>query len=754
MRSLRFLLPALLPLLFVCDTQAQHTKPGELSLARLYSSPDFFGERFGPVRWLEDGSGYTTLEASTDVEGGRDIIRYNPAADTRDVMVAATQLIPEGAEAPIPVQNYAWSADGSKALIYTNSKRVWRQNTRGDYWVLDRESGKLHQLGGEAPASTLMFAKFSPDGTRVGYVRQNNVYVESLADGTITQLTHDGSETIINGTFDWVYEEEFSLRDGFRWSADGQKIAYWQLDAEGVGEFLMINNTDSLYSFTIPLQYPKTGTTNSSCRIGVVHLDTRNTIWVQDNDDPRNHYLARMEWAGGTDELIIQHLNRLQNTNEVRLTDAMTGQTRTVMTDRDEAWLDVVDDVIWMDDDQTFTWVSEQDGWRHVYLVDRKTGTMKNITDGAYDVMSIQRIDVDGGWIYFIGSFDNPTQRYLYRVPIRGGDAERLTPQNQPGWHFYQVSEDAKWAIHNYSSFNTPTTISLVSLPDHKVVKTFVDNDRLKATVAELTLGETEFFQVEAEDGSKMDGWMIKPSHFDPGKKYPVLFYVYGEPAGQTVVDRWGGTTKLWHHLIAEEGYLVMSIDNHGTPAPRGRDWRKSIYGEIGTLASKDQAAALKQISMWPYVDASRVGIWGWSGGGSMTLNMMFRYPDLYHTGMSVAPVPNQRYYDTIYQERYMGLPQDNAEGYKNGSPATYAENLKGNLLLVHGTGDDNVHYQGTEELINKLIRLNKPFSMMAYPNRSHGIYEGRGTSRHLRELLTNYLLKNLPAGGRNETEL
>lgn len=721
----------------------------KLSLERLFSSSDFASEQFGPARWLEDGSGYTTVEASVGLKNGQDIVRYDPATGGREIMVSAADLIPDGSSAPLEIHNYSWSPDGTKALIFTNSARVWRDNTRGDYWILDRETRHLQQIGKFATPSTLMFAKISPDGQKVSYVTENNIYVEVPSSGVITQLTHDGSRTIINGTTDWVNEEEFYLRDAFKWSPDSKKIAYWQLDAQGIGEFLMINNTDSIYSYVIPVQYPKAGTTNSAIRIGVVSAEGGNTTWVVDEDDHRNHYLPRMDWADNSDELIIQHMNRLQNTNEVRMANAATGASRTLMIDRDDAWLETVDDLIWTDDGKQFTWISERDGWRHAYLVDRQTGKMTLITDGEYDVVNIVRIDMEGGWLYFIGSFEDASQRFLYRVPIKGGAPVRLTPKSQSGWNSYQVSVDAKWAFHTHSAFRTPTSIDLVSLPNHQVVKDLVDNAKLNAAIDALTLGESSFFKLDVGEGVVLDGWMIKPSHFDSKKQYPVLFFVYGEPWNQTVMDQFGGVQMLWHHMIAEQGYLVISVDNRGTPAPRGRAWRKSIYGNIGTLASIDQAAALRKINEWSFVDSSRIGIWGWSGGGSMTLNMMFRYPELYHVGMSVAPVPDQRLYDTIYQERYMGLPQDNVEGYRQGSPIHYAENLKGDLLIVHGTGDDNVHYQGTERLINKLIENNLPFQMMSYPNRSHGIYEGPGTSRHLRELLTTFLYEHLEPGGR-----
>ena len=723
---------------------AQQADPSVLTLERIFQTGDFATSRFGPARWLDDGTGYVTLEFSSQT-GNQEIVRYDPESNRREVM-AAFKLPYDGRDGF--VQDYAFSPDGQKVLLFANTRRVWRQNTRGDYWILDPATGGISQLGGGGTPSTMMFAKYSPDGTRVAYVRENNLYVQHLDDGRIDQLTHDGSRTIINGTFDWVYEEEFFLRDGFRWSPDGQRIAYWQLDAEGVRDFLMINNTDSLYSFVVPIQYPKAGTTNSSGRVGVVDAEGGETLWFEPSDDLRNHYIARMDWAANADEIYMQHLNREQNRLEVILGNASTGAMRTVLTEVEDAWIDVRDDMHWLDEGAWFTWVSERNGWRQAYLVERSGSEVKRVTPEDIDILEVAQIDEAGGWLYYSASPENPTQRYLYRTPLRGGGpAERLTPADQPGTHSYQVSPDGRWAIHTYSTFDTVPVIDLVRLPDHTVVRTLVDNAQAQARIDALRRGESEFFRVDIGDGVLLDGWMIKPSNFDPTLRYPVLYFVYGEPWSQTVVDRWSGGRFLWHTMVAEQGYLVISIDNRGTPAPRGRDWRKVVYGEVGVLASADQAAAARAINEWPFVDSTRIGIWGWSGGGSMTLNAMFRSPGLYHTGMSIAPVPDQRYYDTIYQERYMGTPQGNPDGYRRGSPITYAENLRGNLLLVHGTGDDNVHYQGTEALINKLVAHNKHFTMMAYPNRSHGIFEGPGTTRHLYGLLTRYLMDNLPPG-------
>jgi dipeptidyl-peptidase 4 len=726
---------------------ARQNDPSQLSLDRLFSSNEFASQSFGPARWIEGGAGYTTLETSATVKAGRDIVRYDTATGQRAVLVAADRLVPGGQAAPLAIEDYVWSANAKLLLIYTNSQRVWRQNTRGDYWVLNLTNNKLSKLGGDAKASTLMFAKFSPDATRVGFVRENNLYVESLLDNRITQLTKDGSRTIINGTFDWVYEEELDLRDGWRWSPDGKSIAYWQLDAEGVKDFYLINNTAGLYSEIIPIQYPKAGEKNSASRVGVIDATGGATRWLEVPGDPRNHYLARMDWAASSDEVIIQQLNRLQNTNLVLLGDAKTGGVRTIMTERDKAWVDLQgDEITWLEGGKNFLWISERDGWRHVYVVSRDGQSTRLVTPGAFDVISIENVDAANGWLYYIASPENAAQRYLFRVKMDGsGKSERLSPTTQAGTHSYNIAPRSAWAFHTYSNFTTPPRIELVRLPDHSTGRVLAENAALQAKVKQLSLGKAEFFRVDVGEGVQLDGWMIKPVNFNSMRRYAVLFHVYGEPAGQTVLDRWGGARQLWHFMLAQQGYLVISLDNRGTPAPRGRDWRKIVYRQFGIISSQDQANAARAIGKWPFVDATRIGIWGWSGGGASTLNALFRYPDVYRMGMSVAPVGDPRYYDTIYQERYMGLPQDNAEEYKRSAPVTFASQLKGDLLLVHGTGDDNVHYQNSEAVINALIAANKPFTMMAYPNRSHGISEGRNTTRHLYELLTRYLHEKLP---------
>jgi len=603
-----------------------------------------------------------------------------------------------------------------------------------------------------------MFAKFSPDGLRIAYVRENNLYVEDAATGRITRLTMDGSRTTINGTFDWVYEEELNLRDGFRWSPDSKRIAYWQLDVTGVHDFLLIDNTDSLYSFAVPVQFPKAGTTNSAGRIGVVDAAGGTTRWLAVPGDPRNNYITRMDWAASSDEIVLQQLNRLQDTLRVMLGDVRSGAARTVLTEYDSAWLDVVDDVRWLDGGKRFTWVSERDGWRHLYSVSRDGKTVKLITHGTFDLDNpgsafgaplVVGSDTTRDWIYFTASPQNATQLYLFRSRMDGSGAPvRVTPAAESGTHSYAVAPGGKWAIHTWSSFGTPPVSELVSLPDHKVARVLADNAPLRARVTALARRPAEFFQVDAGAGIPLDAWMMTPPGFDPTKRYPVLFYVYGEPASQTVLDAWDYDTYLWHLMLTQRGYIVISIDNRGTPAPRGRAFRKAVYGQVGVLGAREQSAAVTALlRQRPYLDPRRVGVWGWSGGGSSTLQLMFRYGTIYKLGMSVAPVSDQHFYDTIYTERYMGLPQTNEAAYRRAAPVNFAEGLRGDLLLVHGSGDDNVHFQNSEAVINALVAANKPFTMMEYPNRTHCICEGEKTTIHLYSLLTRYLGEHIAPG-------
>lgn len=702
----------------------------------------------GAMSWLKDGERYSRLEKNQET-GGFDVVAYKAKDNSREVIIPSSMFIDKTTGKPIAIRSISWSADNKKVLIYNNTRRVWRYDTRGDYWVLDLESGKLRQLGTARPESSLMFAKFSPDATRVAYVSENNIYVEDVESGKVTQLTKDGSDRIVNGTFDWVYEEEFSCRDGFRWSPDGKYIAYWQSDTKGTGVFDIINNVDSIYPTIMHFPYPKAGTTNSAVKVGYVPAAGGATSWVEIPGDARNNYIPRMDFIPGSNELFIQQMNRQQNTN--RVWTVAIGETKPVniFTDKDAAWLDTNDNILWLKDNKYFTWESERDGWRHLYRVSRDGKEIVPITQGDFDYIQYVGTDLNKGVTYFIASPDNFTQRYLYSAKLFGnGEVTRLSPMQQSGQHSYNMSPTGKWAVHTFSNAVTPPEIDMVSLPKHKFVRMIEDNAKAKEQYKVLALQPKEFVKVKSGD-LMLDAYMIKPKNFDPSKKYPVIIEVYGEPAGSTVQDVWSGG-DLWNQYMANQGYIVVSIENRGAAAPRGREWRKCIYGEVGTFASEDQARGIQDLArQYSYIDASRIGITGWSGGGSQTLNCMFRYPEVFHTGIAIAFVADQRTYDTIYQERYMNTPQDNPDGYRKGSPITYAEGLKGNLLLIHGTGDDNVHYQNCEMLVNKLVEYGKIFSQLSYPLRSHSISERPGTTLHLRMSMADYWLKNLPAGGR-----
>ena len=722
------------------------------TLNEIFSKHEFDVKKFGPARWLDGGVAYTTVEPSVAYPNteARDIVRYETETGMRTVLVSASQLAPMPGAKPLRIDDYAWSKDNRRLLIFTNSQKVWRQNTRGDYWILSLASGKLQKLGGDAPPSSLMFAQFSPDGQSVAYVRNNNIYAEDLGSGAIRSLTTDGSSTLINGTSDWVNEEELDIRNGFRWSPDGQSISYWQFNTSGVGIYTLINDTAKEYPILKQYPYPQVGTTNSAVRVGVVSTHGGPTRWMNVPGDPREHYIARMEWAGNSNELILEVLNRLQNDNQALLADVHTGSVRKVLEDTDPAWVDIVKSFEWADGGKSLLWLSERDGWRHTYKVSRMGGPLQLLTRRPSDVIEEVAVDNQNGWLYYIASPTNATQRYLYRARLDGsGSPERVTPPGKPGTHSYDISPDGHWAFHTYSTSDNPPVTDLIRLPSHRAVRVLESNQELAQKVKEMIASPTQFFQVTIDGGVKLDGWVVKPQGFDPAKKYPVLVYVYGEPAAVTVTDKWDNDTALFHRAIANDGYIIVSFDNQGTPSPKGRAWRKIVFGSLGPLSTAQQSEAIRKFAKeHPYVDISRMAMWGWSGGGSNTLNLMFRYPGLFTTGMSVAPMADQRHYDTIYQERYMGLPKDNPKGYHDGSPINFAQGLQGKLLIVHGSGDDNCHFQVTELLVNRLIALGEPFNFMDYPNRTHALSEGPGTSFHLRSLLARYLEEHVPPGG------
>jgi dipeptidyl-peptidase-4 len=709
------------------------------------------------VKWSKDGNAYYTIQKN-------EIVAFQLPANSKSIFLSLQQLTPQGTNQPLSLSDFYFSSDNQKILLFTNTQRVWRINSRGNYWIYDLQSRSLKQLGKSLTSASLMFAKFSPDGTKVAYVSEYNIYVEDLSNGDIKKLTKDGNRKLINGTFDWAYEEEFFCRDGFRWSPDSKSLAFWQIDATDIDDFLMINNTDSIYSSVIPVEYPKVGQTPSACKLGVIDINTAKTTWLSIEGNPRQNYLVRLEWLANGRELMVQQINRKQNESKIYICQAETGSSRVIYVDKDEAWIDfgLPDDSNYayqvdfkhqfhfLPSSKDFIWASEKGGWRQLYRIspDGKKETL--ITKGNYDVIGIKYIDEKNNYIYFLASPTNATQSYLYRTRLDGkGNLEMVTPANQTGTHNYDISLNGLWAVHSFSSVSVTPSYEIVNLTTQKPIDeaNSVDNKIKSSNKAQ---SRVEFFKITTAEGVEMDGWMVKPSSFDPKKKYPVVFYVYSEPAAQTVTDSYGtGYNYLYQGDMTADGYVYISLDGRGTPAPKGRAWRKAIYRKIGIVNIKDQALAAKEILKWEFIDPARVAVWGWSGGGSATLNLLFQYPEIYKTGIAIAAVANQLTYDNIYQERYMGLPQENLQDFIQGSPITYAKNLTGNLLYIHGTHDDNVHYQNAEMLINELIKYNKQFQLMSYPNRSHSLGEGEGTFEHLSTLYTNFLKANCPAGGK-----
>lgn len=719
-----------------------------LNLERIYSD-EFTPQYERKIQWIEDGDAYVIIEKSSSVEGADELVRYESKNQKKSIYVAAEKLNVN--DSSLDIESFTLSPDGTKVLIFTNSSRVWRSNTKGDYWVYDLNSEELSQVGKDFEASSLLFAKFSSDNKHLFYVHDFNVYRENAATHEVEQLTFDGNGELINGTFDWVYEEEFGKRDGFTVSPGNTNLAFWHLDASDTGVFYMINNTDSIYSKPIPVQYPKVGEQPSATKIGVIDLDSKKVTWVPLEGEERENYIPGIQWVHD-DLLLIQQMNRHQNNLKVWTYVPSSGKLNKVYTEVEETFIELnypdissdawgSNDLPMVDDGAAFLRMTENDAWRHIYKVDIESGSQTLVTPFAYDIASMRVPTAKS--VYYMASPENSTQRYLYQTDLKGkGKEERLTPDQYQGVNNYNVSPNGAYAIHSHQSASEVRTVRFISLPDHKVIKTLVDNKAYKEQLAKISVPEVVFKQVTTEEGIEIDAKIVLPLDFDKTKKYPVLFYVYGEPWGQVATDTY---SNLWTMMMAQKGYVVIAMDNRGTPCLKGSQWRKSIYRQVGRINSKDQAMAAKEILTLDYLDESRTAVWGWSGGGTMTLNLLFRYPEIYKTGVAVASVSNQLVYDNVYQERYMGLPQENMQDFVDGSPVTYAKNLQGNLLLIHGTADDNVHYQSAEILINELIKQNRAFQMMSYPNRSHGIYEGENTRKHLYTLITSYIEEHTP---------
>jgi dipeptidyl-peptidase-4 len=693
----------------------------------------FAGATLPEPHWLDDGSAYLDLRA--DPSGGDDIIRVNATSGASTVIAPAKMLVGEDG-APLHVERIVPSADGGKILLFHNSVRVWRQNTRGVYDVLDVASGRVTPLS--TKPGLQMFAKFSPDGRRAAFVRDNNLFVTDLATHEEHALTTDGSDVIINGTSDWVYEEELAIRDAFRWSPDSKKIAFWRFDQSPIPIFPMIDAL-SVPAKMIPLRYPRPGDPNSKVTVGVVDADTRATTWLHTGD---GEYIAAMAWAGA-DSVTVQRMPRVQNRIDLLMLSAATGDGRTVLTERDAAWVDVDDDTPrWVANGTMFLWASERSGWRQYYLYRRDGTPVSRVTRDGVDVSSLAGVDEKRGYLYALAASPSPMERQLFRYALRGSAEMRVT--TEPGTHTVSVAPNGSAMVDTYSTAQLPGAASLVQLSTNGPRKVLESNARLREKLTRVTRAP-EFFRVPMPDGTLLNAMRILPPDFDNTRKYPVLMYVYGGPGSQTVLDGYGGDRYLWHQLLARKGYVVVSVDNRGTGA-RGAAFRDIVYLHLGIHESDDQIAAARWLARQRWVDPARIGIWGWSYGGYMAAMTSFRGGTLFRSAISVAPVTDWKLYDDIYTERYMRTPADNASGYHDGSAQQYVKGLTASYLLVHGTGDDNVHLQNSIQLIDKLQDANKQFQLMLYPGRTHAL-SGGNSRTHLYTMLTRFVEETLGDG-------
>ena len=729
----RSLAGAVAGLLLAAPAHAQGADSA-LTIRRIFSDNAFRSAPLPVVNWLSNGRSYLdTREASSG--GGSDIIRIDLVTGDTTVIAAASSMMDENGKR-IEVEDIALSGDETRALLFHSSERVWRDNTRGRYHIIDLASRRI------TPASSRpglqMFAKLSPDARQVAFVRGNNLFVTDLATGNERQLTTDGSADIINGTSDWVHEEELGLRDAFRWSPDGRKIAYWRFDQSAVKAFPVVDEL-GLYPRIDTLKYPKAGERNSLVRVGVYDLSAGATKWIDLGTDT-SAYIARMEWSG-PDSVVILRLPRKQNRADLLMASAATGGTRLIASDRDSAYVDVSDPV-WIENGRRFLWISDRTGWAQVHLFDRRGRHIRQVTADGMDVLSIDGVDEARGDVYVTAFAPDPTQRQLFRYTLKGNRVRGQRLTTAPGVHTVTVGPGARFLVDVHSTITQPARATLHALPSMREERVLQDNAALRARVQSLGLRAPEFFRIPSSEGVVLDAYRILPTDFDSTKRYPVLMYVYGGPASPVVSNSWGGNRYFYHNLLAREGYIVVAVDNRGA-AWRGRDFRKITQYQLGKYESRDQIDAARWLARQPWVDGSRIGIWGWSYGGYLSALSAALGGSTFKAAIVVAPVSDWRLYDTIYTERFLWLPSENPSGYKDGSPVTHAAKMEATLLLVHGTGDDNVHPQNTIQLANALQEAGKPFWMLMYPNKTHSI-SGGATQAHLHESFVRFLKANL----------
>jgi dipeptidyl-peptidase-4 len=737
----------------------------ELTLEDIYASATFQGQGFQGGRWSDEGPIIRYIEREQEGEVTH-LVEYNLETDTRSRLIEGSALYAADVDRQIAIEDYEYTADGTKVLIYTDSEQVWRYNTKGFYYIYDVEEKSLTPLS-DRDKGFQMFAKFSPDGRRAAFVRKRDLFLVNLETMEEIRLTDTGSEGgIINGTADWVYEEEFGLRDGWSWSPDGSRIAFFQLDESETRPYTLTDLRQGLYPELTRFRYPKAGEKNSEIRIGVIDVPSGEPRFFDTNTwnagGDSLEYIPRMGWTpeiDGRHTVWLFRLNRDQNHLDLIYGEPGTMETRVVLEEHEESWIEVetgfsdrdVGKINYLNDGEHFVWITEKDGYRHIYLHENSGRLVRQITSGSWDVTDFHGIDEDKGLVYLSGTIESPLERHLYRVGLGieessdiSGEPTKITKAR--GWHVVNMSSDAGYYIDTYSNATRPPVVTLHTA-DGREVTVLEANEKLRETVDDYDLPAPEFMTVPAADATPLNGYMVKPNDFDPDREYPLLLYVYGGPGSQTVQRTWGGSRYLWHvYLAREHDILVASVDNRGTGG-RGKAFKSTTYRQLGRIEARDQIGAAKHLQELPYVDGNRIGMWGWSYGGYLTLlSMLFdEGPQVLDVGAAVAPVTNWRLYDTIYTERYMSTPDKNKRGYLKGSPIHYADRLQSNqdLLIVHGDMDDNVHFQNSVRMIDALQEANKQFEFMMYPGRDHGIYGGL-TRLHLFRLLTDFITENI----------
>lgn len=716
----------LLMLLFGGNSFAQDKKA--ISLEDVFKNNTFAQKSVYGINWMKDGQYYSSLQRGLS---GPRVVKINVATGEE------TDVLIDGGKLGINFSSYSFNPEETKALIASEVESIYRRSSKGVYHVVDLQTGTAQKLmNGEK----IMYATLSPDNDKVAFVKDNNLYMVELNSNQVTQITSDGKwNHIINGAADWVYEEEFSMSKAFDWSPDGKKIAFIRFDETDVPEFNM-QTWGKLYPEDYKFKYPKAGEKNAEVSIHIYDLASKNTVKV-DAGEEKDIYLPRIYWTGDVNTLAFLRLNRLQNQLDLFYANTQNGETKLILQEKSNTYvdLDYNDDLRFLEGNKGFIRTSEQDGFKHIYHHDNQGKLIRQITSGNWEVTNLVGIDEKGKKIYFISTEASPLERNLYVINMDGKNKKVLTPEK--GSTSVNMSKDFKYFIANHSTANSPLRVTL-NESTGKVVKVLEDNEELKGKLSNFALSQKEFFNFNTVDGTSLNGYMIKPADFDESKKYPVLMYVYGGPGSQNVTNSWGGTRDFWHQHLAAEGYIVVCVDNRGTGA-RGRDFKHVTYANLGKFETEDQIAGAKYLGNLPFVDKSRIGIWGWSYGGYMSSLALMIGHDVFKAAIAVAPVTTWRYYDTIYTERYLQTPQLNAAGYDDNSPITHVNKLKGNYLLIHGTGDDNVHFQNAVDLVDALVKADKQFETMYYPNRNHGIYGGN-TTWHLYSLMTDFIKRKL----------